>query len=150
VQEFKLAGPFAPPGVSGSQTASFQIALDASGKSLYVVTQDTAATRDFQQGNTVHALSVAADGTLTESNPAVTFSAADVPAAARLQGVAVVSLRGSDGSDNGDNGPERDDSLPGVSADPQSLFSAAPVHAVGINSDSSLSILIELARGGPR
>jgi len=91
LQEFALSGPFVPTGATDRQTASFQIALDASGKSLYVVTQDTAAGRDFQEGNAVHALTVAPDGTLSESNPPVTFSASDVPAAARVQGVAVVS-----------------------------------------------------------
>lgn len=99
VQEFKLAGPFANPGATGGEVASFEIALDPSGKSLYAVTQDTAATRDFQQGNALHALSVAADGTLSESNTPVTFSAADVPAAARLQGVAVVAVRSGSGRD---------------------------------------------------
>ena len=46
-----LSGPFAPPGVADRQTASFQVALDPSGGSLYVVTQDTAAGRDFQEGD---------------------------------------------------------------------------------------------------
>src|SRR5258706_15763429 len=96
IQDFKLAGPFAPPGVTGRQTASFEIAIDSSGKSLYAVTQDTAATRDFQQGNAVHALTVASDGTLSESNAPVTFAPEDVPAAARLQGVAIVAGRAAD------------------------------------------------------
>jgi len=91
IQEFKLAGPYAPPGVTSSQTASFEIALDPTGRSLYVDTQDTAATRDFQLGNAVHALTVGADGTLSETNSVTTFSPSDVPADARLQGVAVVA-----------------------------------------------------------
>ena len=57
--------------------------------------------RDFQQGNAVHALSVATDGTLSESNPPVTFSAADAPAAARLQGVAVVAPHVREDADDG-------------------------------------------------
>jgi hypothetical protein len=65
------------------------------------VTQDTAAGRDFQQGNALHALTVARDGTLSESNPPVTFSASEVPAAARLQGVAVVARTGRAGSARG-------------------------------------------------
>lgn len=92
IQEFTLAGPTAPPGATKPQTANFQIALDPTGRSLYVISQDTAMTRDFQQGNQVHALSVAADGTLSEPNTPVTFLPAEVPADARLQGVAVVEL----------------------------------------------------------
>ena len=149
VQEFKLAGPFAPPGAPGSETASFQIALDPSGRSLYAITQDTAATRDFQQGNAVHALSVAADGTLGESNPVTTFSPADVPAAARLQGVAVVDRHTREG-------PERDAPhetgrhdalLTGSPSAAGSLFGTTPIGQGGTDSGAALSRLVDSAGG---
>jgi 6-phosphogluconolactonase (cycloisomerase 2 family) len=101
LQEFALSGPFAPAGATDRQTASFQIALDPSGKSLYVITQDTASGRDFQEGNAIHALTVAPDGTLSESNAPVTFPASEVPAAARIQGVAVVALHSRHGRAEG-------------------------------------------------
>lgn len=147
VQDFKLAGPFAPPDVTTRQTASFEISLDPSGKSLYVVTQDTASTRDFQQGNAVHALTVAADGTLSESNAVVTFSPADVPAAARLQGVAVVAGRAQQGDEDGESsrGGNRNSSLSAFAQLPASVFSTTSIDAGGAGSDSSASALVDLA-----
>jgi 6-phosphogluconolactonase (cycloisomerase 2 family) len=152
VQEFKLAGPFARPGVSDSQTASFQIALDPSGDSLYAVTQDTAATRDFQQGNAVHALSVAADGTLSESNAPVTFTPADVPAAARLQGVAVVSKRQREreGDEDGHEDDHRDALVSGLAQTPRLVFGDTPIGEGAAGGQSPLSILLELAGGHKR
>ena len=67
--------------------------------------QDTAPNRDFQQGNAVHALSVAPDGTLSEPNAVVTFSASDVPAAARIQGLAIVQGQSGD-NDSGQGADE--------------------------------------------
>jgi 6-phosphogluconolactonase (cycloisomerase 2 family) len=92
IQEFKLAGPYARPGAPAGtvETADFQIALDPSGRSLYVVNQSTAADLNFPHGNQLHVLSVGRDGTLSESNSPVLFSPAEVPGAARAQGVAVV------------------------------------------------------------
>jgi 6-phosphogluconolactonase (cycloisomerase 2 family) len=135
VQEFALSGPFAPAGATGRQTASFQIALDPSGKSLYVVTQDTAAGRNFQEGNAVHALTVARDGTLSESNPAVTFSPAEVPAAARLQGLAVVtpSFRREDDHD--------------AARSPHALFGTTRIDGRGAQRASVRSTLLDLAVG---
>jgi 6-phosphogluconolactonase (cycloisomerase 2 family) len=151
VQEFKLAGPFAPPGVSGSQTASFQIALDPSGQNLYVITQDTAATRDFQQGNAVHALSVAADGTLSEGNPSVTFSPADVPAAARLQGVAVVSLASRHGDDDDDDDSRGDRAFaPALAQGSSFAFGENPIGQSERDASSVLSALVDLAGGRDR
>ncbi len=150
VQEFKLAGPFAPPGITGRQTAAFQIALDPSGKSLYVVTQDTAGTRDFQQGNALHALSVAANGTLRESNAVVMFSATDVPAAARLQGVAVVAGRvhgGDDDSDESKRSGRHDSLVSEFERAPLSPFSATSIGQDGSDSDSSLFNLLDRAGG---
>jgi 6-phosphogluconolactonase (cycloisomerase 2 family) len=141
VQDFTLAGPFANPGATGREVASFEIALDPSGKSLYAVTQDTAATRDFQQGNALHALTVAADGTLSEPNTPVTFSAADVPAAARLQGVAVVAVR----SDEAGNNDSPASAEPATASD--SVFSTTPIGEGGTDSGSSLSVLVDLAGG---
>jgi hypothetical protein len=149
VQEFRLAGPFAPPGVTGSETASFQIALDPSGRSLYAITQDTAATRDFQQGNAVHALSVAADGTLGEPNPVTTFSPADVPAAARLQGVAVVDRHTREGPDrDAPHGTGRHDALlTGSPSTAGSLFGTTPIGQGGTDSGAALSRLVDSAGG---
>ena len=149
VQEFKLAGPFAPAGATDRQTASFQIALDPSGDSLYVVTQDTAVTRDFQQGNAVHALAVAADGTLSESSASVTFTADDVPAAARLQGVAVVSNRQRDREAH--NGDDRQDgtgdrAVSTVDLTPRSLFGTNPIGGAR-RSDASLFDLTNSTNG---
>ena len=148
VQDFKLAGPFAPAGQTGRQTASFQISLDPSGTSLYVVTQDTASTRDFQQGNALHALSVAADGTLSESNATVTFSPADVPSAARLQGIAIVAERAQEGGGDGSSGGgNRGSSVSGFAQQPGSVFSTTSIDAGGANSDSSASAPLDLAGG---
>jgi len=103
IQDFKLALPPAPAGASKAPVASFELALDPSGDSLDVITQTTAANHDFPQGNAVHALTVASDGTLSETNPPVTFSTTDVPATARIQGLAIVRSFGgdADGHDHG-------------------------------------------------
>jgi DNA-binding beta-propeller fold protein YncE len=152
VQEFNLAGPFAPAGVTNRQTASFQIALDPSGDSLFVIAQDTAPTRDFQQGNAVHALSVASDGTLSESNALVTFTPADVPAAARLQGVAVVSKRPRDreGDDDKHEDDRGDAVVSALSQAPRSVFDDTPIGDGSAGGQSPLSLLLELAGGRKR
>lgn len=95
VQEFQLGGILAPPGSPAGtrQTADYQIALDPSGRWLYVVGQSNNAA--FQQGNALHVLSVAEDGTVSEPSSPVQFSVADVPAGARPQGVAVVAAVGT-------------------------------------------------------
>lgn len=141
VQEFKLAGPTANPGVTTSQTASFEFALDPSGRSLYVVTQDTAAARDFQQGNAVHALSVGADGRLSESDAVLTFSAADVPAEARLQGVVAVAARSDhDGGEHG-HSHHPESLVASVVQVPPAAFSTSLVDAS--NRASPLSALLK-------
>ena len=67
----------------------------------------------------MHALTVGADGTLSESNSAVTFSPGDVPADARLQGVAVVAQRSqSHDNERGQRGEVRN----GSAATSASLF----------------------------
>ena len=96
IQDFKLSLPQPPAGTTKAPVASFELALDPSGKSLDVITQTTAANHDFPQGNAVHALNVAPDGKLSETNPAVTFSTTEVPGTARIQGIAIVQSFGDD------------------------------------------------------
>jgi 6-phosphogluconolactonase (cycloisomerase 2 family) len=91
IQNLPLAGPHSATG-TGSQTASFEIALDPTGRYLYAIGQSTDPS--FPQGNQLHTLTVAGDGTLTEQIPPVIFSQADVPANAHPQGLAVVAARG--------------------------------------------------------
>jgi 6-phosphogluconolactonase (cycloisomerase 2 family) len=95
IQEFTLGGPLAPPGAPAGQrqTADFQIALDPSGRTLYVINQSTSATGTFPQGNQLHILAVARDGTVSEPNGPILFSQNDVPTIAHPQGVAVVGGR---------------------------------------------------------
>ncbi|HXE51487.1 MAG TPA: beta-propeller fold lactonase family protein [Tepidisphaeraceae bacterium] len=90
IQEFKLAGPYAPPGLSAGtlQANAFQLALDPTNRSLYVITQ--AQSQSFPGGNALHELSVGPDGMLSENDGPIIFSQDDVPATARPQGVAVV------------------------------------------------------------
>lgn len=102
IQDFKLTLPQPPAGATKAPANSFELALDPSGQSLYVITQSTAANHDFPQGNAVHTLSVADDGTLSETNLATTFSTTEVPATARIQGIAIVHSVGDD--DGGDFG----------------------------------------------
>ena len=101
VQEFTLGGPSKPAGATGgNQTTPFQIAIDPSGKSLYVVSH---ATNDsFQQGNVLHQLGINADGTLVETLPTVAFPSDLAPATAHPQGIAIVQLPTRD--DRGDRG----------------------------------------------
>jgi Lactonase, 7-bladed beta-propeller len=101
---FSLADPLHPAQiqelalshVSGDQNQSgdFQIALDPSGQSLYVVNQSTNPTGTAHRGNQLHVLSVASDGTVSEQSGPIVFSPADVPANAHPQGVAIVSNAG--------------------------------------------------------
>lgn len=95
IQDFKLDIPQPPAGATKAPVGTFELAVDPSGQSVDVITQATSPT--FPQGNEVHALTVASDGTLSEPNAPVTFSAEDVPATARIQGIAIVGGRaGSD------------------------------------------------------
>jgi hypothetical protein len=77
-----------------NQSADFQISLDPSGRSLYVVNQSTSPTGTAHRGNQLHVLSVAGDGLVGEPNDPIVFSPADVPANAHPQGVAVVGGAG--------------------------------------------------------
>ncbi|HZV05680.1 MAG TPA: beta-propeller fold lactonase family protein [Gemmataceae bacterium] len=96
IQELKLAGPYAPPGSpSGTlQTNVFQIALSPDGHTLYAISQNTSPDGSFADGNQLHILSVAADGTLSEPTGPVLLSTAGVPGDAHPQGIAVVVGKG--------------------------------------------------------
>lgn len=114
IQELKLGGPRGTPG--GAQTFVFEIALDPTGKFLFAVSQSTDPS--FPQGNQLHTLRLARDGTLSEPLAPIIFSQKDVPANAHPQGLAIVQINGRRsfggdriyvGSDQfGDNGSESD------------------------------------------
>ncbi|HEV3340851.1 MAG TPA: beta-propeller fold lactonase family protein [Pirellulales bacterium] len=95
IQEFKLGGPHAPPGSPPGTLESnvFQLAVSPDGRTLYAVSQSTNPTGSFPDGNQLHILSVAADGTLSEPHGPVLLSAAGVPGDAHPQGIAVVTSR---------------------------------------------------------
>jgi hypothetical protein len=95
IQEFSLAGPYAPAGSPPGtlETNAFQIALSPDGHTLYAISQNTSPTGSFADGNQLHSLSVAANGTLSEPNGPVLLSTAGVPGDAHPQGIAVVVSR---------------------------------------------------------
>ena len=108
IQEFLLGGPRGTAGTG--QAFAYEIALDPTGKFLYAISQSTAPA--FPQGNQLHTLKVARDGTLSEPLAPVIFSTRDVPANAHPQGLAVVAL-GSDriyvgGGDDGEESAPAD------------------------------------------
>jgi hypothetical protein len=111
IQSFALQGPLAPPGSPAGtrETADFQLALDPSGRFLYVINQNTDPKGLFPQGNQLHVLNVGSDGKLSEPRGPVIFSQNDVPSIAHPQGIAVVRMQGErdDDRDRGDQG--RDD-----------------------------------------
>jgi len=111
IQEFTLGGPHAPPGSpSGAlQTNVFQIALSPDGHTLYAIGQNTSSNGSFADGNQLHVLSVAADGTLSEPTGPFLLSTAGIPGDAHPQGIAVVTSKekaqGSQGGEqNGNEG----------------------------------------------
>ena len=74
IQEFSLKGPKLPAGGTGAiQSNAFEIALDPAGTTLFAVSQSTNPA--FPQGNQLHALTVARDGTLTEPTGPTILSA---------------------------------------------------------------------------
>lgn len=91
IQELQLGGPRANATGAGRANV-FEIALDPTGRFLFAVTQSTDPA--FPQGNQLHTLSVARDGTLSEPLTPVVFATTDVPANAHPQGLAVVHLGG--------------------------------------------------------
>jgi 6-phosphogluconolactonase (cycloisomerase 2 family) len=96
IQEFSLGGPLAPPGSPAGtlETNVFQIALDPSGHTLYAIGQNTSPDATFPQGNQLHILTVASDGTLSELSGPIIFARADVPGNAHPQGIAIVPGEG--------------------------------------------------------
>ncbi|HEX4793167.1 MAG TPA: hypothetical protein VH370_05215 [Humisphaera sp.] len=101
IQEFALGGPRNKTGdpSAPSQTTDFEFALDPSGKSLYVIDHQTTADGSFPQGNALHVLSVASDGTLSEPAGSIQFLPSDIPAGADPQGVAVIAAGKDSGFD---------------------------------------------------
>lgn len=93
IQEFVLGGPQNPTGNPNAprETTAFEFALDPSGKYLYVIDHQTDAAGNFPQGNALHVLSVAANGTLSEKANSPVFLPANIPAGDDPQGVAVIS-----------------------------------------------------------
>jgi 6-phosphogluconolactonase (cycloisomerase 2 family) len=93
IQELSLAGPRQLPGASGNQTVDFQMALDPTGRFLYVVNHETAPPPGFAGGNQLHVLRVDEDGTLSEAKTSpLILPVSQVPATAHPQGVAVIAL----------------------------------------------------------
>jgi hypothetical protein len=96
IQDLLLAGPRTATAGGPLIANVFEIALDPSGRYLYAITQ--ANDPAFPQGNQLHTLTVAADGTLTERTPPVVFSQTDVPANAHPQGLVAVPVGGRGGT----------------------------------------------------
>ena len=96
IQEFVLGGPQNSTGdpTAERETTDFEFALDPSGKTLYVIDHQTDAAGNFPQGNALHVLSVAPDGTLSESASSPLFLPSNIPAGADPQGVAVIAAPG--------------------------------------------------------
>ena len=95
IQEFVLGGPQNPTGnpAAPRETTDFEFALDPSGKALYVIDHSTDAAGNFPQGNALHVLTVAANGTLSEGTGSPLFLPPGIPAGAEPQGVAVIAAR---------------------------------------------------------
>jgi len=135
IQDFKLTVPPAPAGATNAPVGTFELAIDPSGRSVDVITQATSPT--FPQGNELHTLAVASDGTLSEPNASVSFSEADVPAAARIQGIAIVA--GQDKEGDHDGAPDGPNAAPlggALAQAPQSVFSSIPIDGDPSSPDS--------------
>jgi 6-phosphogluconolactonase (cycloisomerase 2 family) len=105
IQEFVLGGPQNPTGNPSAprETTDFEFALDPSGRALYVIDHQTDVAGDFPQGNALHVLTVAADGTLSEGTGSPLFLPPGIPAGADPQGVAVIAASRLDDSPRGDS-----------------------------------------------
>jgi 6-phosphogluconolactonase (cycloisomerase 2 family) len=112
LQELFLGGPLTPPGSppgTPRQTTAFQVAVDPSGRFVYAISQNTSPNGTFQEGNQLHILSVARDGTLSEPNGPTILPPGAVPGTAHPQGIAVVGGVGrSDGGGHHRGGPDSD------------------------------------------
>jgi 6-phosphogluconolactonase (cycloisomerase 2 family) len=112
IQEFALAGPRHPSSdpTAPNQTVDFQLSLDPTGRFLYVVNHETSPDDTFPQGNQLHTLAVARDGTLREPAGApLIVSLADVPANAHPQGIVVLGDAHHDHGDHDDPPGHHDD-----------------------------------------
>jgi len=94
VQEFYLAGPtklWHTPATSPT-SQDFQFSFDPSGKYIYVVNHTT--DPNFQEGNQIHTLDVAANGKLSEPTGPSQFPASLVNGVTHVDGIAVVTPAG--------------------------------------------------------
>jgi len=80
IQEFVLSG----------EGSSFQLSLSPDERSLYVLSPRTSTSIPLGEGNVLHTLAVADDGTVSETLPPIPFTSATH---ARPRGLAVVSVR---------------------------------------------------------
>ena len=118
IQELFLGGPHTPPGSPAGapgEVGAFQVVVDPSGRFVYAISQNTDAKGLFQEGNQLHILAVAHDGTLSEPGGPVILPAGAVPGTAHPQGIAVVPGVGfpfgrhhDDGSSRNDHGKKPD------------------------------------------
>jgi hypothetical protein len=101
-----LGGPTGTP----RQTTVFQVAVDPGGRFVYALSQNTSPDGSFQQGNQLHILVVAGDGTLSEPTGPTLFAPGDVPGTAHPQGIAVVTrVESGPGQDHDPDGRKRFD-----------------------------------------
>ncbi|HEY8750915.1 MAG TPA: beta-propeller fold lactonase family protein [Tepidisphaeraceae bacterium] len=92
LQEFSLAGPKSSTPGGANETVDFQLALDPTGRNLYVLNHQTALNGAFTAGNQIHTLAIGSDGTLSEkSSSPLLLPASEVPAGAHPQGLAIVA-----------------------------------------------------------
>jgi Lactonase, 7-bladed beta-propeller len=118
LQELFLGGPLTPPGSppgTARQTTAFQVAVDPSGRFVYAISQNTSANGLFQEGNQLHILSVAPDGTLSQPSGPTILPAGAVPGTAHPQGIAVVAgvgVRGHGKDGNHPRGSRSDSTKP--------------------------------------
>jgi 6-phosphogluconolactonase (cycloisomerase 2 family) len=127
IQELFLAGPLTPPGSAPGtprQTTAFQVAVDPTGRFVYAISQNTDPNGLFQQGNQLHILSVASDGTLSESHGPTILPPGSVPGTAHPQGIAVVVGVGSSGHDGEKSGEHRREPTGAEAAGIDALFSS--------------------------
>ncbi len=124
LQELFLGGPQTPPGSApgtAREVSVFQVAVDPSGRFVYAISQNTSPNGTFQEGNQLHILAVAHDGTLTEPNGPVILPGDSVPGTAHPQGIAVVAGVGKQ-SDHDHEGTKSLDSFFGTQGTSRSNF----------------------------
>ncbi len=92
IQEFALGGPLNATGSASAprETTDFEFAFDPSGNFLYVIDHQTGTLGNFPDGNALHVLSVAANGTLSEAANSPVFLPPGIPLGADPQGVAAI------------------------------------------------------------